>query len=174
MGFLIHTKKKRAEQKALLDTGATECFIHPRLIKCLKLKEHPLARPQHIQNVDGTINQAGRTTTGVCLVVKYQGKPQEHLFFVTNIGEDDVILGYLFFEAATPHINWKIGELTGEVQALEKGNETYSIQLAKTTMATQLAIQVPQEKKTWDQLVPFKYHVYSKVFQEEASERFPE
>jgi hypothetical protein len=108
--------------------------------------------------------------TGVHLVVKYQGKPQEHLFFVTDIGEDDVILGYPFFEAATPHINWKTGELMGEVQALEKGNKTHSIQLAKTTTATQLAIQVPKEKKTWDQLVPFKYHVYGKVFQEEASE----
>jgi hypothetical protein len=57
-------------------------------------------------------------------MVKYQGKPQEHLFFVTDIGEDDVILGYPFFEVATPHINWKTGELTGEVQASEKESET--------------------------------------------------
>ena len=41
-------------------------------------------------------------------------------------------------------------------------------------MATQLAIQVPKEKNTWDQLVPFKYHIYGTVFQEEASECFPE
>jgi hypothetical protein len=102
--------------------------------------------------------------------VKYQGKPQEHLFFVTDIGEDNVILGYPFFKVATPHINWKMGELMGEVQTLEKDNETCSIRLAKTTTATQLAIQVSKEKKTWDQLVPLKYHVYGKVFQEEASE----
>jgi hypothetical protein len=151
-----------------------ECFIHPHLIKTLKLKEQPLARPQHIRNVDRTINQAGKTMTGVCLMVKYQGKPQEHLFFVTNIGEDNVILGYPFFEAATPYINWKMGELTGEVQALEKDNKTCSVQLAKTTTATQLAIQVPKEKKTWNQLVLFRYHIYGKVFQEEASKCFPE
>jgi hypothetical protein len=113
-----------------------------------KIKEHPLARPRHVRNVDGTINQAGKTTMGVHLVVKYQGKPQEHLFFITDIGEDNVILGYPFFKAATPHINWKMGELMGEVQALEKGNETCSIQLAKTTTAIQLAIQAPKEKKT--------------------------
>jgi hypothetical protein len=105
--------------------------------------------------VDRTINQAGKTTIGVHLMVKYQGKLQEHLFFVTDIGKDDVILGYPFFEAATPHINWK----TGEVQALEKEGKTCSIQLANTTTATQLAIQVPKEKKTWDQLVPFKYYI---------------
>ena len=110
----------------------------------------------------------------VCLTVKYQGKPQEHLFFVTNIGKDNIILGYLFFEAATPHINWKTGELTREVQALEKEGETHSTQLAKTTTATQLAIQVSKEKKTWDQLVLVKYHVYGKVFQEEVSECFLE
>jgi hypothetical protein len=107
-------------------------------------------------------------------MVKYQGKPQEYLFFIMDIGEDNVILRYPFFEAATPHINWKTGKLTGEVQALEKEGETRSVLLAKTTTAIQLAIQVPKEKKTWDQLVPFKYHVYSKVFQEEASECFPE
>ena len=83
-------------------------------------------------------------------MVKYQGKLQEHLFFVTNIGKDDVILGYPFFEAATPHINWKTGELTREVQALEKDGETLSPQIAKTTTAMQLAIQIPKEKKTWE------------------------
>ena len=118
--------------------------------------------------------QKSKTMTGVHFIVKYQGKPQEHLFFITNIGEDDVILGYPFFKVAMLYTNWKMGELTGEVQALEKGNENCSIWLAKTTTATQLAIQVPKEKKTWDQLVPLKYHVYGKVFQEEVLEWFPE
>jgi hypothetical protein len=120
------------------------------------------------------IKQVGKMTTGVQLIIKYQGKYQEHLFFVTDIGEDNVILGYPFFEAAIPHIDWKTGKLTRKVQALEKDTETHSTQLAKTTTVTQLAIQVPKEKKTWDQLVLVKYHVYGKVFQEEVSECFLE
>jgi gag-polyprotein putative aspartyl protease len=82
--------RKWAENHALLDTGATECFIHPQLVNKLGLKERPLQQPQNVHNVDGTINQAGKTTTGVELTLKLNGKPCDHLFFVTDIGEDDV------------------------------------------------------------------------------------
>jgi predicted aspartyl protease len=169
-GFLIYTSKKRAENHALLDTGATECFIHPRLVNKLGLKERPLQRPRNVRNVDGTINQAGKTTTGVELTLKLNGKPCNHLFFVTDIGEDDVILGYPFFKSFNPTINWERGQLSGEVVAITKGEETLSPKIAKTTMATQLAVQAKEDKKTWDQTVPKQYHQYGKVFQEDASE----
>jgi predicted aspartyl protease len=172
-GFLIHTSRKRAENHALLDTGATECFIHPRLVNKLGLKERPLRRPQNVRNIDGTINQAGKTTMGVELTLKLNGKPCDHLFFVTDIGEDDVILGYPFFESFNPTIDWEKGQLSGEVVAITKGEENLSPRIAKTTMATQLAVQVKKDKKTWDQIVPKQYHQYGKVFQEDASEQFP-
>jgi predicted aspartyl protease len=76
-GFLIYTSRKQAENHALLDTGATECFIHPRLVHKLGLKERPLRRPQNVHNVDGTINQAGKTTTGVELTLKLNEKPRD-------------------------------------------------------------------------------------------------
>jgi hypothetical protein len=48
-----------------------------------------------------------------------------------------------------------------------------SSRIAKITMATQLAVQAKEDKKTWEQIVPKQYHQYGKVFQEDASERFP-
>jgi hypothetical protein len=112
-------------------------------------------------------------TTGVELTIKLNGKPCDHLFFVTDIGEDDVILGYPFFKSFNPIINWEKGQLSGEVVALTKGEETLSSRIAKTTMATHLAAQAKEDKKTWDQIVPEQYHQYGRVFQEDASERFP-
>jgi hypothetical protein len=44
-------------------------------------------------------------TEGVVLIVKHNGKPQKHLFYVANIGVDDIILGYPFLEAANPRIS---------------------------------------------------------------------
>ena len=35
--FQLRTRRKRVDRKALLDSGATECFIHPRAITQLKL-----------------------------------------------------------------------------------------------------------------------------------------
>jgi hypothetical protein len=82
-----------------------ECFIHPRIIEQLQLKKVKLPKPQKVKNVDGMLNQSGEVTEGVNLIVKHDGKPQKHLFYVANIGEDDLILGYPFLEATNPEIN---------------------------------------------------------------------
>jgi hypothetical protein len=34
---------------------------------------------------------------------------ETHRLLVADIGEDDIILGYPFFEAANPLIDWPIG-----------------------------------------------------------------
>jgi hypothetical protein len=123
--------------------------------------------------VDGTINQAGKTTTGVELTLKLNRKPCDHLFFVTDIGEDNIILGYPFFKSFNLTIDWEKGQLSGEVVAITKGEEILSPRIAKTIMATQLAVQAKEDKKTWDQIIPEQYHWYGEVFQEDALERFP-
>jgi len=38
-----------------------------------------------------------------------------HQFLVANIDEDDIILGYPFFKAANPQINWIQGQLEEEI-----------------------------------------------------------
>jgi hypothetical protein len=64
-----------------------------------------------VKNVDGTLNQSGKVTEGVTLITKYNGKPQKHLFYVANIGEDDLIPGYPFLEATHSDISWKEGTI---------------------------------------------------------------
>ena len=82
-------------------------------MKQLKLQTVKLPKPRKVKNVDGTLNQSGEVKEGAILIIKHDGKPQKHLFYITNIGEDDVILGYPFLEAANPIINWEKGELDG-------------------------------------------------------------
>jgi len=43
--FQLRTKMKQVDQKALLDCGATKCFIHPRAVECLKLTTKKLVKP---------------------------------------------------------------------------------------------------------------------------------
>ena len=105
INLLLHTDQKRAIKKALLDSGATECFIHPKVVKQLNLRSIKLPKPQKVKNVDGTLNQSGEVKEGVTLIIKHNGQPQKHLFYITNIGEDDIILGYPFLEAANPAID---------------------------------------------------------------------
>jgi hypothetical protein len=128
--------------------------------------------------VDGTLNQSGEVTKGVIPIVKHNGKPQKHLAYVANIGEDDIILGYPFLEATNPKISWKEGILEGTIillmvqshQEQLLGNKR-PIWLAKTTTATQLAMEAASSKKReWHNFVPSQYHKFKKAFLESASE----
>jgi Aspartyl protease len=52
--------KKMAAEKALLDSGATENFINPRMVKKLGIRTVELAQPRTVYNVDRTENQGGQ------------------------------------------------------------------------------------------------------------------
>jgi len=58
----------------------------------------------------------------------------------------------------------------------EEGDEIWlQTRIAKTTVASQLAQDAADKKKrTWQEIVPERYHRHGKVFSEEASERFPD
>ena len=103
---MLRTRKKRVDQKALLDSGATECFIHPRMINHLALKTRKLQVPRSVRNVNGTSNKAGKITDAVDLITNHRGTKTTHVFFIADIGPDNFILGYPFLEACAPIINW--------------------------------------------------------------------
>ena len=58
----------------------------------------------------------------------------------------------------------------------EEGDELWiRVAARKTTVAQQLAEQAANKrKKTWEELVPPKYHSFGSIFSEKASERFPD
>jgi hypothetical protein len=139
--LLLHTGSKRAMKKVLLNTGATKNFIHPCVVKQLGLKTKKLTQPWKVKNVDGTLNQSGEITDAVTLIVTHNRRPTQHLFFVTNITSDDLILGYPFFEDANPSVLWKEGRLEGTLMlaTVQKAKEHVNkipLWLWKAMMAT--------------------------------------
>jgi len=111
----LYTKVKRAEETAVLDSGATECFIHPQLIKKHRLQKVQLPKSRTVKNVDGTTNRMGKITHMVEMMIQHEDQINQHVFLVADIGEDDVILGYTFFESTNPQINWSKGFFQGSV-----------------------------------------------------------
>jgi hypothetical protein len=73
INLLLHTDQKQAIRRALLDSQATECFIHPKVVKQLNLRSIKLPKPQKVKNVDGTLNQSGEVKEGVILIIKHNG-----------------------------------------------------------------------------------------------------
>ncbi len=55
----LHSKSKRAETIALLNSGATENFMSLDYAKHLHLPIKTLKEPRRLFNIDGTPNRAG-------------------------------------------------------------------------------------------------------------------
>jgi hypothetical protein len=85
------------------------------MVQQLRLKTKDLSKPRKVRNVDGTPNKAGEIRQACEITIQYHGKRSKHNFFLANIGIDDVILGYPFFEDLLPDIDWKQGIVSGSV-----------------------------------------------------------
>ena len=107
--FFIHSVAKRAEATTLLDSGATENFINLSYTKWLKLPTKELAQPRKLFNIGNTENVSGELKHYTDLQVQTGSKVTKLRFFLTHIGEQKAILGYPWFAANQPKINWKQG-----------------------------------------------------------------
>jgi hypothetical protein len=129
-------------------------------------------------------NQLGEVTKEVRMQVAHESHCQAHRFLVADIREDDIILGYPFFEAANPMVDWPTGKVH-RVLALTKIQpmpvlDTRSpwIQqiiaaVKKTTVTQQLTEEATNKREcTWEELVLAQYHKFGSIFSEKDSERF--
>ena len=99
------------EVEALLDSGATSCFVDKSwaLDRCLRLSK--LMKPVPVLNVDGTRNQEGDITHYVLLTVGV-GKDAEKLWCaVTCLGKVPLILGHNWLKKHNPDIDWTTGDV---------------------------------------------------------------
>jgi hypothetical protein len=55
----LHSRLKRADAIALLDSGATENFMNLEYAKYLHMPIQHLKEPRKLFNVDGTLNKSG-------------------------------------------------------------------------------------------------------------------
>jgi len=90
-----------------------DSFIHPRVVKQLKLNMRTLSKARKVQNVDGTNNKAGQILEAVDLTVNNNREQALHAFYIADIGQDDFILGYPFLEASNPNVDWRNGCIDG-------------------------------------------------------------
>ena len=65
-----------ADKRILVDSGATDNFIHPKFVRRLHVGTQKLERSMKIWNIDGSTNQAGQLTKFINLLVQ-TGKHEE-------------------------------------------------------------------------------------------------
>jgi hypothetical protein len=181
---LLYTREGKVNQEALLDSGVTENLIHPWLVQKIKLPMKKLAKTWRLFNVDKSTNKIGGITHIVVMAIQSGKHLENHQFLIADIGEENIILGYPFFEGANPDIDWPTGTLAQKVILFNHNKwmphmsdleaDWVHANTRKTTIAQQLAKKTVDKKEhTWQELVPKKYHKHGQVFSKQASEQFP-
>jgi len=103
----FRTRYAMADKRILVDSGATDNFIHPKFVKRLRVGMQDLEHPMKIWNIDGTTNRAGKLTHFIDLLIQTKGQEKKMRFLVTNLGIEDVILGYPWLSTFKPQFSWK-------------------------------------------------------------------
>jgi len=177
--FYIHSKSKRAEALALIDSGATKNFMNLGYAKYLQLPIKWLEEPRSLFNVDGTTNKSGLLQYYMDLQVQTGSQRTNLRFFLTDLGKNKAILGYPWFAAVQSHIDWKNGwvdhsQLPIILQSSDAAKARFipqQINRPNTRQTNQYFIGRivvdPVEQSTPSELdkIPEQYHQYSRVHQ---------
>jgi hypothetical protein len=178
--FFMHTKSKRAKALALVDSGATKNFMNLDYAQYLRLPIQRLTIPRKLYNVDGTSNQSGDLLYYTDLSVQTGDKRVNLRFFLSNLGENKAILGYPWFAAMQPKIDWKRGWIDHSQLPIIFHNPDAA--KARFTLRT---INIPREPQILNigrlyiraaspsPRIPQQYKAFERVFSEEASHEFP-
>jgi len=187
--FYVHSIAKRAEAVALLDSGATENFINLAYAKWLRLPIKQLPTPRTLLNVDGTENKSGKLQFYTDLDVQTGTTKTTLRFFLSDLGEHKAILGYPWFSAMQPRIDWKRGWIDHTQLPI-----VLRAQNAQRAIFTPRTRNVPKPLPPRDRYfmakvtigrldassdadlskVPRAFHRHAKVFSEQQSQRLPE
>ena len=111
----IQTSYFMADKFILVDSGATDNFMHPNFAKRMGLRPAALEKPRKIWNTDNMENKKGTITHYLDLDVEAKGVPKDMCFYITNIGKEDIFLRYSWLVAYKPRFKWKDATIGEEV-----------------------------------------------------------
>ncbi len=107
--FFVHSIAKRAEAIALVDSGATKNFMNLTYAKWLQLPIKQMEESRRLLNVDSIENKSGELKYYTDLQVQMGTNHTNLRFYLTKLGEQKAIMGYPWFAAAQPKIDWRHG-----------------------------------------------------------------
>ena len=99
-----------------------------------KLGVRLLETPCRLQNTNGSLNKGGGLTHYTELEVLTGDEAHLLCFHITDMGNDDLVLGYPWFVATNAHPHWKTGTFPTSViihtKGVASGKPTCSVQVA--------------------------------------------
>lgn len=128
MNISFQTARSTADEKALVDSGATGNFIDEGTWGRLGVGKMELPTPITVHNVDGTENKQGKLTHYCWLRIVKGERSKLQRFYITSLGKDCIILGYPFLYEFNPVINWRNRKIMGAPVQLQSLRYRYTTQ----------------------------------------------
>ena len=171
----MHSRSKRADTIALLDSGATENFMSLQYAKYLHLPIKVLKEPRKLFNVDGTPNRAGDLKYYTDLHTRTGTQQRTLRYFLTDLGENKVILAYPWFATAQPKVDWARGWIAHDqlpivLRAPDAAKARFLPRQMRPRSHTLVGSATTLTPST---IVPPQYRKHARVFSEEESKKFP-
>jgi hypothetical protein len=182
----VHSKSKRAELVALVDLGATENFMNLQYAEYLQLPIKRFTEPRRLLNVNGTPNKGGTLQFYTDLNVQTGTQHTALRFFLSELGDNKVILGYPWFAAVQPRIDWKRGWIDhAQLPVILKAPDVIKARFLPRTVnrprpiradqfyVGRIVIDTERNATTPAKGIPTQYQQFTRVFSEDASHEFP-
>ena len=162
--------------------------MHLSYARCLKYPVHKLNEPRLLYNVNGTINKAGEICWYTDIKVQTGTQYTWMRFFLSDLGNNRIILGYPWFSAVQLNIDWRrawidISHLPIILRAKDAAKARFLPQrpppiLSKPAHVDQLFLarlvfESNPSPVAPDPKIPQQYQQFTKVFSKEASHEFP-
>jgi hypothetical protein len=135
----------------------------------MKLPIWRLIQERRLFNVDGTLNKAGTLKYYTDIVTRTGTKHMCLRYFLTDLGDNQVILGYPWFASVQPRIDWVKGWI--DYQQLPIALWTDDTEKAVFTTQVKGRKAIIRRAKI-DERIPHPYKMFADVFSDQESKKF--
>ena len=152
--------------------------------KYLQLPIQCLKEPRKLYNIDRSPNRSGELQYFTDLQVQTRTQRSTLCFFLSSLGKNKVILGYSWFTAFQPWIDWKRGwidhtqlliifQAPDAIKAQFLPRQVNKIRTISTDRLFISRIIIDAKNTPTNTNIPEPYQQYLRVFSEDASHKFP-
>ncbi len=143
--------------------------------KHLHLPIKMLKEPRRLFNINGTPNRAGDLKYYTNLGTRSGMQTKTLCYFLSDLGDSRVILGYPWFAMAQPKINWARGWIAhNQLPIVLRLNDTAKVQfLPRQSMAQHRIVTSQKTLPRWLDNIPLQYCDYWDVFEQRKGRGLP-
>lgn len=151
---------------AMIDSGASSCFISKDLVKSHKLQTYPLKYTKKLNVIDGREISSRQVTEGCNLEFSIDNHTEEISCYVVELGHHHIILRMSWLKIHSPTIDWKEETVT-----------FISPYCQKSCLRHNPVVPVNQKEPKFDISaiagLPLEYQEFSDIFKEDEETPLP-